>query len=186
MRSFSNFARFLRPMSEYLCREWPFIVMFREIMLNRVSFVLTDQWAFHTTQQWKAIPDIILRSSVANVERNSKMTVFPEMGIESKLPNQIEWFRYHSLLRNDTLYNDVKILTTFCSQCTENPPFRFLWDTRYIYKKHLEITSKTSSWVIYSLTPLPQTWPRPIPSAPEQRVLIGTSKPRGTPDLAPK
>ena len=101
MRSFSNFARFLRPMSEYLCREWPFIVMFREIMLNRVSFVLTDQWAFHTTQQWKAIPDIILRSSVANVERNSKMTVFPEMGIESKLPNQIEWFtcRYHSLLQ---------------------------------------------------------------------------------------
>ena len=48
MQSFSNFDRFLRPMSKYLCREWPFIVMFREIMLNRVSFVLTDQWAFHT------------------------------------------------------------------------------------------------------------------------------------------
>ena len=33
----------------------------------------------------------------------------------------------------NTLYGDVKILTTFCSQCTENPPFRFLWDTRYRY-----------------------------------------------------
>ena len=31
----------------------------------------------------------------------------------------------------NTLYGDVKILTTFRSQCTENPPFRFLWDTRY-------------------------------------------------------
>ena len=32
----------------------------------------------------------------------------------------------------NTLYGDVNILTTFRSQCTENPPFRFLWDTRYI------------------------------------------------------
>ena len=37
----------------------------------------------------KAIPDIILRSSVAKIERNLKMIVFQEMGIESKLPNQI-------------------------------------------------------------------------------------------------
>ena len=27
IRSFSNFARHLRPMSEELCREWPFIVV---------------------------------------------------------------------------------------------------------------------------------------------------------------
>ena len=27
--------------------------------------------------------------------------------------------------------NDVNIYNTFSSQCTENPPFRFFWDTRY-------------------------------------------------------
>ena len=46
-------------------------LMFREIMLNRVSFVLTDQWAFHTTQQWKAIPDIILRSLKSEIKRDA-------------------------------------------------------------------------------------------------------------------
>ena len=65
---------------------------FREIMLNRVSFVLTDQWAFHTTQQWKAIPDIILV-----IGRMSSEIRWTEMGMN--IPNQIEWFRYHSLLR---------------------------------------------------------------------------------------
>ena len=34
----------------------------------------------------------------------------------------------------DAPSNDVKIYNTFSSQCTENPPFRFFWDTRYIYK----------------------------------------------------
>ena len=27
--------------------------------------------------------------------------------------------------------NDIKIYNTFSSQCTEKPPFRFFWDTRY-------------------------------------------------------
>ena len=31
----------------------------------------------------------------------------------------------------DAPSNDVKIYNTFSSQCTENPPFRFFWDTRY-------------------------------------------------------
>ena len=31
----------------------------------------------------------------------------------------------------DALSNDVKIYHTFSSQGTENPPFRFFWDTRY-------------------------------------------------------
>ena len=34
-------------------------------------------------------------------------------------------------LAEDALSNDVKIYNTFSSQCTENPPFRFFWDTRY-------------------------------------------------------
>ena len=31
----------------------------------------------------------------------------------------------------DAPSNDIKIYNTFSSQCTENPPFRFFWDTRY-------------------------------------------------------
>ena len=34
----------------------------------------------------------------------------------------------------DALCNDVKNHNTFSSQGTENPPIRFLWDTRYINK----------------------------------------------------
>ena len=46
------------------------------------------------------------------------------------------------------LYNDVKIITTFCSQCTENPPFRFfLWDTRY-KNMHPELFRIKCSFVI--------------------------------------
>ena len=38
---------------------------------------------------WNAFPYTILCSSVAKIKRNLKMTVFQEMGIESKLLNQI-------------------------------------------------------------------------------------------------
>ena len=38
---------------------------------------------------WKVFPDTTLRSSVAKFKRNLKMTVFQEMGIESKLLNQM-------------------------------------------------------------------------------------------------
>ena len=31
----------------------------------------------------------------------------------------------------DALSNDVKKYDIFSSQGTENPPFRFFWDTRY-------------------------------------------------------
>ena len=89
IRSFSNFARFLRPMSEELCRDQPFIIMLLGIPLNRVSFCWHESMGFPKTQQWKAIPNIILRSSVTKIERNFKMTVFQKMVIESKLLNQI-------------------------------------------------------------------------------------------------
>ena len=38
---------------------------------------------------WKICPAIILRSPVAKIQQNLKMTVFQEMVIESKLLNQI-------------------------------------------------------------------------------------------------
>ena len=59
-----------------------------------------------------------------------EMTAFQGMGIESILLHQFNDLGV-ILFCGNTLYGDVKILTTFCSQCTENPPFRFLWDTRY-------------------------------------------------------
>ena len=43
-QSFSNFAWFLWPMSEGLCWEWPFIVVFRGSPLIRVNKRNTVQW----------------------------------------------------------------------------------------------------------------------------------------------
>ena len=48
---------------------------------------------------WKPCSDTILRSSVAKIKQNLKMTVFQEVGIDSKLLDQIYWSWYHSLLR---------------------------------------------------------------------------------------
>ena len=89
----------------------------------------------------------------------------------------------------DTLHNDVKILTTFCSQCTENPPFRFLWDTRYMLVPHhrnplfrekfippylgywllpLAITKKTPFSGFSREIDLPETTVKKIPPFPEK------------------
>ena len=90
IQSFSNFAWFSRPMSEELCPEKPSIMVFCGSPLIRVSLVATptDQWASPNTL-WKPLPATILRSSVAKIKRNLKMTVFQEVGIDSKLLNQI-------------------------------------------------------------------------------------------------
>ena len=76
-------------MSEELCRGKAFYEVFCGSPLIRVSFVATDQWASPKHLKWKAFPDAILHSSVTKIKRNLKMTVFQEMGIESKLLNQI-------------------------------------------------------------------------------------------------
>ena len=54
------------------------------------------------------------------------MTVFQEMGIESKLLNQIQWSWYHFLLRQVLYLMVWKILDTFSSQGSA------FWDTQYI------------------------------------------------------
>ena len=54
-----------------------------------VSFVDMDQWASSKTPFERPFPDTILRSSVPKIKQNLKMNVFQEMGIESKLLNQI-------------------------------------------------------------------------------------------------
>ena len=76
IQSFSNFAWFLR------------LMVFCGSPLVRVSFVATDQRA-PPKHLMEAFPDTILRSSVAKIKRNLKMTVFQEVGIDSKLLNQI-------------------------------------------------------------------------------------------------
>ena len=50
----------------------------------------------------------------------------------------------------DALSNGMKVYIIFSSQCTENPPFRFFWDTRYLLSlyylilwNHVDILEKT-------------------------------------------
>ena len=140
-----EFRSIFAPESEYLCREWPFIVMFREIMLNRVSFVLTDQWAFHTTL-WKAIPDIMLigRKCRAKFE-NDRIS---RNGLESKLPNQIEWFRYHIYF-----IQCVKILTTFCRNVLKIHRSVFYYSCSEYFCQHLrESFVEYSSFISVSIS----------------------------------
>ena len=60
------------------------------------------------------------------------MTVFQEMGIESKTtqPNLMILVSFSSA--EDVWSIDLNKYNTFSSQGTGNPPFRFFWDTRSI------------------------------------------------------
>ena len=56
------------------------------------------------------------------------------MGIESFFyPTKFNDLGMHSLLRKMFDLMLRKQIILFSSQCTENPPFRFFWDTRYSY-----------------------------------------------------
>ena len=141
IQSSSNFAWFLQPKSVELYRERPFRWCFGEAHWSErchirpfsayTFLLLTRINGLPQNTLWKAIPDTMLRSSVAKINQNLKMTVFHEMGIESILLNQIQWFWYHSLLRKMLYFNDVKEYDTFRSQGTEYPQFRFFGDTQY-------------------------------------------------------
>ena len=90
---------------------------------------------FPKTQQWKAIPNkgqhnpsLIGRKNQAKFENDCvltnghriKITQSNLMILVSFSSTGVAWFE------------DVKRYGTFRSQATENPPFRFLWDTRYM------------------------------------------------------
>ena len=64
------------------------IFKFRWIFATDEGRIVSGQ-TFHKTPLWKVCPDTILRSSVAKIQRNLKITVFQQMGIESKLLNQM-------------------------------------------------------------------------------------------------
>ena len=88
IQSFSNFAGFLGPMSEEFCRDRQSIPCPVEAHCS-VFLLLPRINGLPQNTVWKGCPTTILRSSVAKIQRNLKMTVFQEMVIESKLLNQI-------------------------------------------------------------------------------------------------
>ena len=72
IQSFSNFAGFLRPMREELCRDKPSICCFVEAHWS----VATKETQINGLPQdivWKVCPNTFLRSSVAKIQRNLKM-----------------------------------------------------------------------------------------------------------------
>ena len=54
----------------------------------------------------------------------------------------------------DVWSNDVNKYNTFCSQCTENPPFRFFWDTRYIPVVVLHLQLDPITYYVHQLCQL--------------------------------
>ena len=117
IQSVSNFAGFLRPMSEELCRDRPSIWCLVE--------------AFHKTPWGRSVPTQVFAHRSEKSSEISKWLYFKKNGHSIKItqPNLMILVSFSSA--DDTLSNDIKKHNTFSSQSTENPPFRFLWDTRY-------------------------------------------------------
>ena len=129
-QSFSNFTWFLRPMSEGLCWEWPFIVVFWEA-----------HWSVSTIEtRFNRIPQGIImkgysrhNSSLIGGKNRAKFgnDRISRNGhrIKTTQPKLMILVSFSSA--EDVWSNDVNKYNTVSSQCTENPPFRFFWDTRY-------------------------------------------------------
>ena len=140
IQSFSNFASFFATDECRIVSGKAFHgVLVKPIDPNDATYARFPFKTFHLFTRvnglpqntvWKAIPNTILRSSVAKNQANFKMTVFEEMGIESKSLNQIQRSWYHSLLRK-MLYLMMYKNYTFRSQGKKNLLFRFFGNTRY-------------------------------------------------------
>ena len=85
--------------------------------------------------KWKSFPDTKLRSLVVKIKRNLKIDCISKSRHRFKItqPNLMILVSFFSA--EDALSNDVKKDEIFSSQGTENPPFRFLGDTRYSFGK---------------------------------------------------
>ena len=111
---------------------------------------------FPKTQQWKAIPNIILRPSVTKIKQNLKMTVLTNgHRIKSTQSNLMILVSFSSA--GVAWFEDVKRYGTFRSQATKNLPFRFLWDTWYsiqynsqIHNYNTHSTNKFNLWKVKS------------------------------------
>ena len=113
-------------------------VCMRKTGLARLGFILAgprplcdmDQRAYtiHRTECLsRQNPSLIRRKNPAKFENDC----ISRNGcrIKSTEPNLMILVSFSSA--EDALSNDVKKYTTFRMQGTENPPFRFFWDTRY-------------------------------------------------------
>ena len=100
-------------------------------LLCRVSFVATDQQA-STKHRMEGLSrhnsSLIGRKNPAKFENDC----ISRNGHRIKItqPNLMIYVSFSSA--EDVLSNDVKIYNTLSSQCTENPPFCFFWDTWYM------------------------------------------------------
>ena len=135
IRSFSNFAGFLGRMSEEFCRDRQSIHRPVEahcsvfLLLPRING-LPQKHRMGGLSRHNS--PLIRRKNPAKFE-NDRIS---RNGHRIKI-TQPNWMIKASFSSaEDAPSNDVKIYNTFSSQCTENPPFRFLWD-RYIYQNYL-------------------------------------------------
>jgi len=108
----------------------------------------------------KGIHDINVGLLGAKVKQKSQMTVFQEMGIESNLPQPNLMILVSFSSAEDALSNGIKIFlkNTFRSQCTENLPFRFFWDTRY--KPSIRSNKQTTQYytIMYAVSTVIWIW----------------------------
>ena len=104
-----------------------------------VSFVDTDQWTSSKAPYGRpACPDIILRSSVAKIKRNLKMTVFQEMGIKSKLLNQNSMILVSFSSAEDALFNESKKSMTLLARKVLKISRSAFFGTPGIFHAHIE------------------------------------------------
>ena len=97
---------------------------------HHVSFVATDQWASpkHLMEGFsRHNPSLIGRKNQAKFENDC----ISRSGHRFKIPQPNLMILVLFSFAEDALSNDVTKYEIFSSQGTENPPFRFFWDTRY-------------------------------------------------------
>ena len=107
----------------------PYVVLWKPIV--PCFFCCHGSTDFHKNTVWKVCPatnsPLIRRKNPAKFE-NDRIS---RNGHRIKI-TQPNWMIKASFSSaEDAPSNDVKINNTFSSQCTEFPPFRFFWDTRY-------------------------------------------------------
>ena len=97
-----NFAWFFATNELRLCREWLSIRPFPLtlcLLLTRINGLPQK----HHMDGLSLYNSTLIRS-VVKIKRSLNMTVFQEMGIKSRLLNQIKWSWHHSLLRKMMYY----------------------------------------------------------------------------------
>ena len=128
IQSFSNFAWFLPPMSEKLCRDKPSIMVVCGSPLIRVSFVATNQWASpkHRIEGFSRHNyTLIGRKYQAKFENDCISRIGHRFKITQ--PNLMIMVSVSSA--GDALSFNVKNMTFLARKVLKNPPFRSFFGT---------------------------------------------------------